>query len=120
MLSLHLNYMNKKRNGAICSFIFSKMDMNIVDIERKILFLAVFLCHALIVFPQDLKVRCVEETPNDLTARTQEKLDVKGNASAVIKVGIPLGTVDDINSKIRNYIEDKLFWSKDINNKLYF
>lgn len=60
---------------------------------RIFVIIVYILLYPITLFSQELKVQSFEETPNDLTARTQEKLDVNGNASAVVKVGIPLENV---------------------------
>ena len=59
----------------------------------KNLILLCFPLFPITLYSQELKVKSFEETPNDLTARTQEKLDVNGNACAVVKVAIPLEDV---------------------------
>ena len=56
------------------------------NVRRKTLLAIVSFSLSLNVFPQELKVKIFEETPNDLTARTQEKLDVNGNACAIVNI----------------------------------
>lgn len=61
--------------------------------NMKFLGVIYFLFLSMTLNSQEIKVKSFEETPNDLIARTQEKLDANGNACAVVRVGIPLEDV---------------------------
>ena len=77
--------------------IFTKIIISMMKtftLLRQRIFIFIFIsCISVPLLSQEVVVRSFEELPNDLTARTQEKMDVNGNACAVVKVDIPLEDV---------------------------